>query len=209
MRQSDWHHQLELAGRKLPPRLGTIYALGLLAVFMTVVLAFKARWAFSHPFPNSMIDAERWYDHLLGALIWASVAGSCFVYVRYRARLTRANAIATARPWRLRHEVRFVVYALAATLLLRLPIGVFRAIVALGDGSTPAFVKNFVSVFPVEALIYPLVGAAIVLYDRRCVTREARQAGNLCPACGYDLRASPIRCPECGTPARSGHPAGT
>jgi hypothetical protein len=49
MRQSDWHHQLELAGRKLPPRLGTIYALGLLAVFMTVVLAFKARWAFSHP----------------------------------------------------------------------------------------------------------------------------------------------------------------
>ena len=38
-------------------------------------------------------------------------------------------------------------------------------------------------------------------YAKRLAERQ-RRAENRCVNCGYDLRASPARCPECGTPAK-------
>ena len=46
----------------------------------------------------------------------------------------------------------------------------------------------------------PLIAIAQLHFARMTWRlREARAAGSVCVNCGYDLRATPDRCPECGT----------
>jgi hypothetical protein len=51
------------------------------------------------------------------------------------------------------------------------------------------------------ATVFGLVGMGVSIRWR--LLRRWRGKG-LCLTCGYDLRASPTRCPECGTPAKRG-----
>jgi hypothetical protein len=48
-----------------------------------------------------------------------------------------------------------------------------------------------------------LIGGIILIRRRnaRILRRMAIAAGR-CPNCGYDIHATPDRCPECGTPQR-------
>jgi predicted amidophosphoribosyltransferase len=47
-----------------------------------------------------------------------------------------------------------------------------------------------------SGVVFPLAFKAILIEGMRPFLREA--AGGLCVGCGYDLRGSEGRCPECG-----------
>ena len=57
-------------------------------------------------------------------------------------------------------------------------------------------VPHWAVALPVGAVAVGLTAAAA-----RWRRRDRRLAAGLCPQCGYDLRASPDRCPECGSAA--------
>jgi hypothetical protein len=85
--------------------------------------------------------------------------------------------------------------------------------------ATAVFARNMVSVGGGQFLMSSLDGSlAFLLYfvpslwffktrqnDRRKRRRQRCQQLGLCPRCGYDLRATTDRCPECGTAVK---PAG-
>ncbi len=52
-------------------------------------------------------------------------------------------------------------------------------------------------VLPTDFALLPALWLTIFLFRRR--SQDKKRLG-LCPTCGYDLRASKGRCPECGTP---------
>jgi hypothetical protein len=54
---------------------------------------------------------------------------------------------------------------------------------------------------PCWAIVLWLLITPGMWYRRR--RRDRRAAHGFCRSCGYDLRASPERCPECGTPANT------
>ena len=67
--------------------------------------------------------------------------------------------------------------------------------------------RAMLAVFQIEVPFWPItlgVLAAAVRSELKWRRRSRQRLAllGLCPTCGYDLRASPERCPECGTAAR-------
>jgi hypothetical protein len=58
--------------------------------------------------------------------------------------------------------------------------------------------------FPHWAAVIALAGLTVWRVISPAARRRRRLTRGLCVHCGYDLRASPERCPECGAPAPAG-----
>jgi hypothetical protein len=63
----------------------------------------------------------------------------------------------------------------------------------------PKYTNRFSGISLPIWLIALCWGAWPVARWRRSRARRHRLMQGLCPSCGYDMRATPVRCPECGT----------
>ena len=87
--------------------------------------------------------------------------------------------------------------AIVRTQSTGIPLATYQTSELVGTGgATVRFAVFYSTAVP---LILPAVLPAIWLI-RRARQRSQSRAG-LCPQCGYDLRATPDRCPECGRAA--------
>jgi hypothetical protein len=75
--------------------------------------------------------------------------------------------------------------------------------VGLGGSVDPAGVRMSLRYFMLPHWLMLLTVGVVGTYAATPTVRSwRRNARGLCPACGYDLRASHDRCPECGAPIR-------
>jgi hypothetical protein len=67
--------------------------------------------------------------------------------------------------------------------------GWFTFVVGIGHGGVAV---------PIPYWLPTLPALAIAFFAVRALVRRNPNSPGLCPRCGYDLRATPDRCPECG-----------
>jgi hypothetical protein len=83
---------------------------------------------------------------------------------------------------------------------------------ARGDGASPPGVRAGTFWWPYWEVVVPdaavvallAIATALAIRGWRNDRRNHRRASGQCVRCGYDLRATPDRCPECGMAAAAG-----
>jgi hypothetical protein len=139
------------------------------------------------------IVGETWYEDAISVVLAATALGACVVYDR---RMRRSQLADPIQKWVDLRELRLVIYCFAGVQFLGIPIAIFKAVQATLVWPP---IGSFWEFFNFESLVWVVVGATLIGYDRWRLKRDLYLDSTHCPVCGYDIRATPDRCPECGT----------
>jgi hypothetical protein len=138
----------------------------------------------THLFPDV------WLEQVFTALISPVMVVVLVVYDRRRIR--REDRDGPSGLW-VHSSFRGFLLLMSLIWLAHAPFDVMEGLSlrAAGDDGSGNFYEAAIVSTPIACFLW---------WDRRKVRRERWEKSSCCMNCGYDLRASSDRCPECGTP---------
>jgi hypothetical protein len=173
------------------------------ALSFAVLCAVLALWGRTRLFGDSFLRGTTWLDHGTVYTKWYSINsydGSLWVHRGTEQRAERPGDSSTPK----------VEYVHRRFLVSASGPATYEYISSLGFGHriTRSLVSRAVTgrgfIFPhwfaaLVAFVLPFLWGRWLFVRLRRYDRITR---GRCPDCGYELQASPERCPECGTPRK-------